>query len=67
MTGRTPPVVAWEYCRWEDRKVPVDHVCLGDARVPCERRSEDGQVCGECGGCRGAQAAWLAQQQEAAP
>jgi hypothetical protein len=58
-TADPPPVVAWEYCHWEGRHIPVDHVCIGDARVPCERRDEDGRVCGTCSGCTGAQVADL--------
>ena len=45
------------FCPWEARQMPVDHVCVGDARIPCENRRDDGQVCGECGPCIAAQEA----------
>lgn len=64
MTAEQLPVVEVEDCRWERRTVPVDHVCIGDARVPCENRDEDGRVCGTCTGCTGAQIADLARRGE---
>ncbi len=62
MTADQPAVVPWEYCRGEKKHLPVDHVCVGDSRVPCIQRGEDGQVCGACPGCIAAQSAYLAQQ-----